>query len=197
VLPVVLGRLRVETPGVELRVVESDDQAHLLSQLAAGELDVTFTVGEVDSPAMELVALLDDDFVVLSPAADGAVAGPMPIRRLAGASLIGQHACTCQALIDNGLLAAGVEPNYVFRSNDNSAVQAMVRAGMGHAVMPRLAIDAADPGVVVRPLEPPITSRAIGLALPIGRTRSPVVDRFVELARGVCAELSAVTPLGA
>ena len=100
------------------------------------------------------MALFEDEFVVLSPAADGVVAGPMPLRRLAGAPLIGQHACTCQAVIDHELLLNGVEPKYVFRSNDNSAVQAMVRAGMGHAVMPQLAIDISDPGVVVRRSSP-------------------------------------------
>ena len=47
----------------------------------------------------------------------------------------------------------GLVPDYIFRSNDNGAVQAMVRAGMGAAVLPRLAVDTADPGVrVMQPL---------------------------------------------
>ena len=37
--------------------------------------------------------------------------------------------------------AAGVRPDYVFRSQDNGAVQGMVRSGMGRAMMPYLAID--------------------------------------------------------
>ncbi|MGD9701361.1 MAG: LysR family transcriptional regulator [Acidimicrobiia bacterium] len=197
VLPVVLGRLRAERPGVDLRVVESDDNEELLALLAAGELDLTFTIGRTDSPLVELLPLFEDEFVVLSPAADGVVDGPMPVRRLAGAPLIGQHACSCQTIIDHGLLQNGVEPKYVFRSNDNSAVQAMVRAGMGHAVMPQLAIDASDPGVVVRSLEPPLASRAIGLALPVGRTRAGAVDRFVEIAHEVCAELAFASAIGA
>ena len=197
VLPAVLGRLRAELPNVELRVVEHDDNDLLHSLLIAGELDLTFTIGVPDSPLIELVPLFEDEFVALSPAADGAVDGPMPVRRLAGAPLIGQHACTCQALIDNGLLAHGVEPKYIFRSNDNSAVQAMVRAGMGHAVMPMLAIDERDTGVIVRPLDPPLATRSIGLALPLGRTRAAAVARFLEIAREVASELTEAPALGA
>ena len=100
-------------------------------------------------------------------------------------------------MIDNGLLAHGVEPKYIFRSNDNSAVQAMVRAGMGHAVLPMLAIDERDAGVIVRPLDPPLATRSIGLALPLGRTRAAAVARFVEIAREVSAELAEAPALGA
>ena len=74
--------------------------------------------------------------------------------------MVGQQDNSCQAIIDEGLRVAGADPSYVFRSNDNAAVQAMVRAGMGRAVLPLLAVDLADPDIVVRPIEPPIPDRA-------------------------------------
>lgn len=194
ILPAVLGRLRAELPGVELRVVEDDDKELLLDLVAEGRLDLTFTVDAVDDRLFELVPLMHDDFVVLSPADLGRDAGPLALHALSGAPLIGQNPSTCQAQIDDGLRANGVEPRYVFRSNDNTAVQAMVRAGMGHALMPRLCIDQSDPGVVVRSPEPRLPDRAIGLAMARGRTRPVALDRFIELAREACAAVQA--PVG-
>ena len=52
-------------------------------------------------------------------------------------------------------------PDVMFRSTDNGAVQAMVRAGMGHAVLARLAVDIDDPTVAIRPLDPPMDPRTI------------------------------------
>lgn len=187
VLPTVLGRLRAELPGIELRVVEDDDKDRLLDLVAQGELDLTFTVDAVDERAFELIPLMHDDFVVLSPADAHDPSTTVSLQSLTGAPLIGQNPSSCQAQIDNGLRANGVEPRYVFRSNDNTAVQAMVRAGMGNAVMPRLCVDPSDTGVVVRTTEPRLPDRAIGLALARGRTRPASLARFVELTREVCA----------
>ena len=85
----------------------------------------------------------------------------------------------------------GISPTYVFRSNDNGAMQAMVRAGMGDAVMPLLAIDRSDPGVVVRAVEPVLEPRLIGLGWRAGRTLPPAARRFVELAHEVGADVAA------
>jgi len=195
ILPTVLGRLRAEQPGVELRVVEDDDKDVLLDLVLQGELDLTFTVDAIDDRHFEVISLMDDDFVVLSPADADGNADTVELQRLAGMPLIGQNPSTCQAQIDNGLLANGIEPRYVFRSNDNTAVQAMVRAGMGHAVLPRLCIDPGDPGVLVRSPSPRLPDRAIGLALARGRTRPAALERFVELTREACAD--ALAPAGA
>jgi DNA-binding transcriptional LysR family regulator len=64
----------------------------------------------------------------------------------------------------------------------------MVRSGMGHAVMARLAIDPTDPGIQVHSVDPPMPDRTIGLVLP-DRHRAPAVDALVDLAREVCAEV--------
>jgi DNA-binding transcriptional LysR family regulator len=67
----------------------------------------------------------------------------------------------------------------VFRSNDNAAVQAMVRAGLGVAVMPLLAIHADDPAIQVTPLEPALPQRSLLIAVPRDRP-APTAVRFME-----------------
>ncbi len=200
-LPHVIGRFRRSRPEVELRLFEHDDQEVLLSQLLGGVLDVAFLVGPLDEAGLCVQPLLTDVFVLLSPrpglgspnsgssalADDGLTS--IDVRELSGAPLIGQRDNACQRLIEGGLVAAGVELNTVFRTNDNAAVQAMVRAGLGHAVMPALAVDADDPDVVVRTLSPGIPARRIIIATSQERTPSPSATAFMDTTGEICAAM--------
>jgi DNA-binding transcriptional LysR family regulator len=82
-----------------------------------------------------------------------------------------------------GLRAAGIRPRYAFRTNDNDAMQSMVRAGLGPAVMPLLAVDTSDPDIVVKRLDPPLEPRTIIVAVPRGATLSPAAERFLKIAK--------------
>ena len=188
VLPPVVGRMRAEVPQVDIGLFETDDQTALVDRICTEELDLAFTVDADDSERLESEVLGYDPFVVLVAADDpiGAVATPDDI---SDHPLIGQPAGNvCQVLIDQRLADAGVRTDYVFRSQDNGAVQGMVRSGMGRAIMPLLAIDPDDPGIRVLPLDPPIASRTIQLTRRRGRTLPPVADRFAAIAREVCAD---------
>ena len=190
VLPPVVGALRAERPQLDIRLFESDELAQLTDRLADGELDLAFVVGRTFDERFTVTHLCDDPFVAICARADSDGAPALATRTLADSPLIGQHDSTCQAVIDGGLRDAGVEPAYVFRSNDNGAVQAMVHVGIGHAVLPLLAVDATDPEVVVQELDPPIPPRSIAIVRMTGRTLPPAAERFVEIAVDVCAELS-------
>jgi DNA-binding transcriptional LysR family regulator len=193
VLPDLLALIRTERPGIDMRFVEEDENELLVARLVAGELDATFLVGPANDDRCESIRLFADPFVAISCHRPGSETDVRPISpaELAAEPMVGQQDNSCQAIIDEGLRVAGADPSYVFRSNDNAAVQAMVRAGMGRAVLPLLAVDLADPDVVVRPIEPPIPPRVIYMVLPVGRTRSPALQRFVELAREACGRFGA------
>jgi len=192
ILPPVIGRFRIERPGLAVRCVESDLNEELMTQLLDDELDLTFMVGDPGHPGIETVELLVDPFVLVTTA-DGPV-GPMAISALAGMAMIGQQPCACQTTIDESLRRCGVEPDYVFRTNDNAAVQAMVKSGMGRAIMPFLAVEEHDPGIALVPIEPPLPPRTIFLARRKGRTLPPAANRFIELAAEVCAALPRFEP---
>ena len=186
-LPALVSRLRQEAPDLDITLVERDANEELIAALVEGDLDVSFLVAPVDDDRLETIELRSDPFVVVL-AAESEEPGPTyPTAALCGRSMVGQMPSSCQDLIDDALIAVGVTPRYVFRSNDNAAVQAMVRAGMGPAVLPLLAVDPGDPGVDVRPLDPPLPPRRILVGVRRARTRAPAVDRFLELAREVSA----------
>lgn len=187
VLPALIGRMRSEVPDVDIRLFETDDQNVLLRGLLDDELDLAFTVDADADPPIEPDHLGYDPFVVVAPA--GELPGPtVTPDELNDHPLIGQPPSNvCQLLIDRRLEAHGVRPDYVFRSQDNGAVQGMVRSGMGWAIMPYLAVDPDDPGVDVFELEPPIDPRGIQLTRRADRSLPPAADHFARLAHEVSA----------
>lgn len=186
-LPDIVRRVRAESPDLEVSLVERDTNDELIGPLLDGELDVAFITGPLDDPRLELIDIGVDPFVLLLPAGSPLTPtrqGPVSATALRGIPLIGQQDCTCQTQIDDGLRSCGIAPRYLFRTNDNGAVQAMVRSGIAPAVMPSLAVDWEDPEVTiwgVAEIEP----RTILLAVPANAHRLPAVERFLRIAREV------------
>jgi DNA-binding transcriptional LysR family regulator len=195
-LPAVIADLRREAPALDITLHEQDVNADLLAGLLSDELDVAFVLGPIDDPRLEGTHLCFDPFVVVTPAEECSVPTKrartraasaqkpvMPMASLDGYPVIaGNVDDSCQVLIDDGLKARGVVPRYVFRSNDNAAIQAMVTARMGAAVMPLLAVDQDDPTIHIHPLDPPLAPREICVAIRADRTHAPAARRLVELA---------------
>lgn len=192
VLPMVLGRFRAGHPDVEVQLFETDVDEQLEEHLARGQTEVSFIVGEVEAAeqsGFESTLLLTDPFVLIARPGQFPP-GPVSVDSFAEEPLVGQHQNSCQLLNEAGLRSAGLDPSYVFRSNDNGTVAAMVRAGMGVAVMPLLCTEPEDPRTELHPLDPPIPGRHVSIAWRAGRTLSPAATAFVEMTTAVCAELS-------
>jgi DNA-binding transcriptional LysR family regulator len=77
---------------------------------------------------------------------------------------------------------------FVFRSDHNQTVQALVGAGVGSALVPRLTMDPEDPTTAVIDM-PKLPPRVIALAWHRDRYRAPAARAFVETATEVTAEL--------
>ena len=101
VLPEAIGRIRRQRPGVEIRLVENDEQNDLVEALRSGSLDVSFVVEPIRDDAIATIRLCDDPFVALCPIDDRAVQphpgsrrdgrrDVLPVAALKGGALIGQ-----------------------------------------------------------------------------------------------------------
>jgi DNA-binding transcriptional LysR family regulator len=192
VLPPLIGALRQELPNLEIEAFDSAYDSVLHDQLAAGTLDLSFVVGDAADlgDGFDTRHLLNDPFRLIARPGQFPE-GPVAIRSIADEPLVGQDPCSWQQISEAGLRSAGVEPHYVFRSNDNGTVAAMVRAGMGVAVMPLLCTEPEDPRVDLHPLAPAFPGREISIAWRRGHTLSPAAERFIELAVEVSAEVAA------
>jgi DNA-binding transcriptional LysR family regulator len=197
-LPQIVKQLRDEHPAVDLRVFEEDTA---VDRLLAGELDLTFWVGPLDGP-IESVKLLDDPYVLVSRRGDFPD-GPVRCEQLDGVQMVSFPRLLCDmGRVEDSFAAAGVEPVIVFRTADNGAVTSMVRAGMGAAVMPMLAVDIHpdDDVLCTHELIPTIRPREVCVMWQAGRTLSPlarrVIDISVSVAAGVAAARAATRPRG-
>jgi DNA-binding transcriptional LysR family regulator len=187
-LPAMVRQLRSDHPGVDIRLLEDDDKDAGAQAVLAGELDLAFTVGPRGGD-LDSMLLLEDPFVLVAPRGE-LPDRPFPTAQLDQVPLVGYPPGTCQMDIERGLQLVGATPTFVFRTLDNGAQMAMVRAGMGWAVMPLLAVDTRDSEVDVRFLSPDLPPRQICLVWRRDRTLSPVAARMVELAREVATHLS-------
>lgn len=185
-LPGAVAAVLRASPHVHVSVLESDDNDVLTAGVHAARLDATFLVGPVEDAGLTMREVVRDPFVAMVPATDPA-GETLSLTELENRPLIGHDHCVCHELADQGFRAAGVRPSFVFRSNDNASVQAMVRAGIGTAVMPALSVDPGDPGVRLLPLRPALPTRTILVATPAQRPAATamafVARAFEEAAR--------------
>ena len=193
ILPGLMREFSAAWPRVEVRLFEvhSDD---LLPLVERGELDLTFEVLPLAEGPFETVELMRDPYVLLV-AADSPLAqreAPPTTREMASLPLISYRSSREATHLDELVRGHGNEPRVIFRSDDNGAVQAMVAAGLGVALVPRLAVDVRDPGVV---------ARLLGDAVPRQSAVPGVAPRSVSVTggAGVCrrggAPVSRAEPL--
>ncbi|NDL61064.1 LysR substrate-binding domain-containing protein [Phytoactinopolyspora mesophila] len=188
ILPSVVRRLRDEQPGCDIRLSEEEpDQPQI------GDLDLLFYDGRLDGD-VEHLKLLDDPYLLVAPA--GAFPdGPVPLERLDGVPMVAWPLICDQLLMEQAVERSGARPQVVFRTAVNDALLSMVRAGMGSAVLPWLAIRGADVSsddrLRVHELRPSLPSREIYLHWRAGRVHSPLAGRAMEIAAEVAAELAA------
>ena len=86
-----------------------------------------------------------------------------------------------------GCASAGFSPQLVHRTNDFAALMAFVAAGLGVALVPRLAQGHVPSGVAVVPLRGPVPARRVFAATRRGSEARPtiaaVLDALAEAAR--------------
>lgn len=185
-LPQAVRALREVAPGITVSLYEGPSSDGLIDDLLDDELDVTFIEGGYDDPRVEVTELGRDPYLLLlsqdSPLLAHVAQAAFPVAHLDGVSLIGQPPMTYQDDVDVILRGHGITPRYLFRTVDNGAVQAMVRSGVAPAIMPRLAVDMNDEGVVKLPLSPRVASRTISLAIRSGANVLPAARAFMLAA---------------
>lgn len=190
ILPGVLRRFHGERPGVEVLLRESGDPAELLALVEQGELDVTFCEYPIEGP-FESLCVLEDPIYLIAPAdSPEAAMASVSVEHVATLPLVGHRGDQCMAVSLRCFEGMDVDPNFVFRSDDNNTLQGCVGAGLGYAVVPLLTIDTTDPTIAVVPLDRMPAPRELALAWHATRRKAPALDAFVAIVADVCAGIS-------
>jgi molybdate transport repressor ModE-like protein len=189
ILPELIRRFTRRWPGVDLHVSEALDDPLLVHGVASGDLDLCFDVQPIPDGPFEALDLLRDPYVVVTAAASD-LAGRRPTPAdLARLPMVGYLPSRTFELVERYLAAAGVQPHMVYRSNDNATVQAMVAAGLGFALMPRLAVGLDDPRLAIVELAEPMPPRVITAVWHRHRRRQRSARAFVEIAAEIASGL--------
>ncbi|WP_020389919.1 LysR family transcriptional regulator [Kribbella catacumbae] len=186
IVPSLIRRLRDEQPDCEIRLSDMPADPEI------GELDLLFNDRPIEGD-VEHIKLADDPYLLVARPGD-LPDGPVSLQQLDDAPMVGCHLTCDRAWMDQALADADVRPRIVFRTPGNETILAMVRAGLGWAVLPWLALHGSDirsdARLAVHKLRPAPT-RGIYLHWPATSSRSPLTVRAIEIAAEIAAEVSA------
>jgi DNA-binding transcriptional LysR family regulator len=190
-LPQALARLAARAPELRLETREALSDAELFAAVREGQLDAAFAELPLQAGPFDWQELLVDPSVLLVPA-DSRLAGrvaPPNLADIAQQPLVVDTTWRMFALIEAEFAAAGLEIDARFSASSNAAVQALVGAGLGVAIVPHLAVDLEDPATEAIDLDGLIPSRTLVCYWPQVRRRGSALQAFLEAMNSVCAPL--------
>jgi DNA-binding transcriptional LysR family regulator len=195
-VPRAVAAFRDRHPGVELGMLEAEPE-EASAHLRSGEIDLALVFDFEPLPGLldgdlELVHLVDDPYDVLLPA-DHRLSERQAVRLSDLAEepwVASPSGCGCRRITDRACQEAGFEPRVAFESDETFAVQALVAAGVGVTIFPRLALTTVHPGVAIRPLAGDPIVRRIWATRLSGAYRSPATEAMVQILQDVAEEFA-------
>jgi DNA-binding transcriptional LysR family regulator len=157
-LPAVLRRLRADHPHLHT-VVHELEPMDALARLARGDIDLAVVLDWYNKPlslppGLAKAPLVDDIVDVALPAGHRLEdRAELDLAELADEDWIAwPDGGLCQEWLLFTLRGKGIEPHVVHRAMEHATVLALVAAGLGVAVMPRLGRDPMPPGARIVPV---------------------------------------------
>ncbi len=190
-------------PAVEMSMVEAEpDEAQ--QRLREGDIDLAVIYDFERLPGtlgseLELSHLIDDPYhAVISKDHPLAARSRLRLADLSGDPWIaGTPRCGCRAITDRACEDAGFDARVAFEADETMAAQALVAAGVGVTIFPRLALNPLHPGVVTRSLGREAPVRRIWAARTTEGYRSPASEAMVQILLDVAEEFRGDTELAA
>jgi DNA-binding transcriptional LysR family regulator len=190
-MPLAVARFRQAHPDVSLTLAEGEPE-QIGPRLRAGEFDLALLFefpGVRERPGLGLrsVTLLEDPMPVALPADHPLASKPaLSLADLSDQQWVQTSASSpCARHVVRSCLAAGFEPDVAFESDDYETVQGLVAAGVGVALIPRLALTRVHEGIVVRALAPQSPARKVTVATMSGAGVAPAAKRMIAVLREV------------
>lgn len=189
VVPAVAA-LRRSHPGVEVRVRETE-AAESYELLSAGVVDLALSLAAhaptARDPRFTRRTLLEDPLdVALPPGHPLAAAAELRLADLSGDPWIYGGSGPWSEITRHACEAAGFVPEQAHSASGWTAILAMVEAGMGVALVPRMVASRAA-GVAVRGLPHDRPTRHVIAALRRGSESAPAVAHVLAALRAVAA----------
>jgi DNA-binding transcriptional LysR family regulator len=185
--------------GAPVTLQETADTRTLLAALVRGELDLALSETPLPKGPLDAAPLCIDPFVVLFQAGSRLARRRKPVtcEELARLPLIA-HAPS-RSHVEEQLRTHGVEARFVLQAETVAGVQGLVAAGLGAAIVPRVAADEHRAETQMAELaEGVVAPRSIAAVWSRIQPLTRDAAAFVEAARSACAgeRLSAASLVG-
>ncbi|HWL82889.1 MAG TPA: LysR substrate-binding domain-containing protein [Roseomonas sp.] len=182
-LPATLADFARRFPAVRVRVMDLSADG-VVDAVASGGVEFGIGMEGAGQPEVEFRPLRRDPFV-LACRRDHPLARRRSLQwaDLAGEKLVGVSRRSGNRLIlDRALLPQGIQPNWHYEAEHLSTSLGLAEAGLGPAVVPRLALPRAPhPVLVARPISGPRVERATGVVLRRGSAPGPAARALLDL----------------
>jgi len=190
IMPIAIARFTEQHPGVELSMSLMEPEDAVVA-LRSGDIDVAITVssgkpGDREGEGVTHHHLLEDPMYLVLPE-DHPLARKRGVRLadLANEPWIGGAPnCECNRMITQACMRFGFDPRIAFETDDYSAVQGFVAAGVGVSLIAELGLRTVRDDIVVRPLGRDTPVRQI-FATAMKGYRSPATAAMIEMLRDV------------
>src|SRR5581483_871365 len=197
-MPVAVSRFRQAHPEVTLNLAEGDPE-QIGPRLRAGEFDLALLfefpgVRERPGAGLKSVTLMEDPMNVALPTEHPlASKRSLSLTDLRDERWVQTSASSpCARHVVRSCLAAGFEPEVSFESDDYETIQGLVAAGVGVALIPRLALTRVHAGIVVRALAPRSPVRKVTAATMAGPGVAPAAKSMIAVLRDVAGRYTDV-----
>jgi DNA-binding transcriptional LysR family regulator len=202
-MPHAVAAFRTGHPDVALTLAEGEPE-QIAPRLRAGEFDLALLfsfAGARERPGAGLrtVTLLEDPMHVALPAEHSLAQKPsLSLADLRNEQWVQTSAASpCARHVIRSCVAAGFEPIVSFESDDYETVQGLVAAGVGVALIPRLALTHVHAGIVVRALAPASPTRKVLAATVGGPGVAPAARTMIRILTDVAQRYMEAEPLTA
>lgn len=182
-LPGLLATFLEARPGVTIELVDTDSRS-VHAMVADGTVELGIAGVTAPGSGLSLTPLFRDPFRLVCPHEHplAARSGPIAWPDLVGERIIGNDAAS-------GIIAEGYQSliaGSALKARNVISLLALVRAGAGVTLLPRLATVSMRPDLVALPLADPTAEREVGAILRESRSASLVCNAFLEDLLAAC-----------
>lgn len=192
-VPGAIARCRAEHSDLRIRLTE---QEQAIDALKSGDVDVALVYSynllpRVRVPGVTTEELLTEPLLAAFPASVRVPDGPIELGELAEQPWIAaQRDDELRVMLERACGLAGFAPALDFTSSDYTVIFALVEAGLGVSLVPRLALESMSTHVQLREIAEPALSRTISVAVRAGSSRNPPIAAVLAALRMVAAEVA-------
>ena len=189
ILPPLMRRLALAHPALRVELTQTTSDDELYKRLAEAELDVGFTMLPAPPGPFAACEIFEDPFVAVAAHGSELLASRRRLSFTDLAALPLVTAQTCRSIGDLTVQARerGIEPNVVYRTDDNGTLLGLVAGGDVVGLAPKLVARTANGSVQTVALDELIPPRRVALTWRADGARSAAREVFVAEVERACA----------